>query len=65
MSPKQRLTGILAKLKSWAEFGGDETLDSYIQELETEINASFTQQNDEEEGDGGGGNHPPYQPGKP
>jgi hypothetical protein len=52
MSQKQRLQEILAKLKSWSESSGDETLDEHIKELETEINASFAPQ--EDEGDEGG-----------
>lgn len=63
MLQKQKLQEILAKLKSWSESGGDKTLDEHINELETEINATFTPQSDEEEGEGGGGgNHPPYKP---
>lgn len=60
MSNKQKLQEILAKLKSWSESSGDETLDEHIKELETEINASFDPQGDSEEG--GGGNHPTNKP---
>lgn len=59
MSQKQKLHEILAKLKSWAESNGDETLDGHLNELENEINASFTAQAD---GDGEGGNNPDEPP---
>lgn len=57
MSQKQKLQEILAKLKSWAESNGDETLDGHLNELENEINASFTAQADAD-GDGGGDTPP-------
>lgn len=63
MSNKQKIHEILAKLKSWSESSGDETLDEHIKELETEINASFEPTTDEEEG--GGGNNPGHKPGTP
>ncbi len=63
MSNKQKLQEILAKLKSWSESSGDETLDAHIKELETEINASFEPQGDSEEGEGG--NSPSDPPGLP
>lgn len=56
MSQKQKLKEILAKLKSWSESSGDETLDAHIGELENQINASFEPQDDSEEGDPGGNN---------
>lgn len=59
MSKTQKLQEILAKLKSWAESNGDETLDGHLNELENEINASFTAQADAE-GDEGSNN--PDQP---
>jgi hypothetical protein len=59
MSQKQKLQDILAKIKSWSESSGDETLDEHIKELETEINASFEAQGDSEEGEGGGNNPEP------
>ena len=62
MSQKQKLQEILAKLKSWSESSGDETLDEHIKELETEINASFEPQDDEEDT---GGNNPSHKPGTP
>jgi hypothetical protein len=64
MSNKQKLQEILAKLKSWSESSGDETLDEHIKELETEINASYDPQGDSEEGDTGG-NSPSHKPGTP
>lgn len=60
MSQKQKLQEILAKLKSWSQSSGDETLDEHINELENQINASFDPADDEEEG--GGGNHPTNKP---
>jgi hypothetical protein len=63
MSQKQKLQDILAKLKSWSESSGDETLEEHIKELETQINASFAAQGDSEEGEGG--NSPSDPPGLP
>lgn len=56
MSKKQKLQEILAKLKSWSESSGDETLDNHIKELEDEINS--TSETDEED-DGGNNPEPP------
>lgn len=63
MSQKQKLIDIIAKLKSWSQSNGDETLDEHIKELESEINASFATQDDEE--GGGGGNNPGHKPSTP
>ena len=54
MSQKQKLHEILAKLKLWAESNGNEALDQHLNELENEINASFTAQADAEQGPPGG-----------
>lgn len=63
MPHKQKLKEILAKLKSWSESSGDETLDEHLAELENHINASFTTESDDE-GDTGG-NNPSHKPGTP
>jgi len=60
MSQKQKLKEILAKLKSWSESAGDEALDQYLTELENEINASTTSDEDDE-----GGNSPDTPPDLP
>lgn len=63
MSKKQKILGLIAKLKEWSESAGDEALDKHIKDLEDEINASFDPADDGE--DGSGGNHPTNPPGKP
>lgn len=41
MPNNQRLKEIIKKLRLWSEESGDEVLDSHINELELEINATF------------------------
>ena len=46
MSQKQKFQEILAKLRSWADSNGNEELAQHLNDLENEINASFTAQAD-------------------
>ena len=58
MPKKHKLKEIHAKLKSWCESSGDEVLDSILNDLENEINATGDEEDE-------GGNNPDTPPDLP